>query len=61
MQKIYCQEILVGDLLKINRNEDVPCDMVLLHSSESSGCCYITTSNLDGENNLKARCKIVDF
>lgn len=53
VQKIYCQEILVGDLLKINRNEDVPCDMVLLHSSESSGCCYITTSNLDGENNLK--------
>lgn len=53
LQKIFCQEIIVGDLLKINRNEDVPCDLVLLHSSETSGYCYITTTNLDGENNLK--------
>ncbi|XP_020288805.1 probable phospholipid-transporting ATPase IF isoform X2 [Pseudomyrmex gracilis] len=51
-QKIYCEQIVVGDLVKVRREEDVPCDIVLLYS-ESPGCCYVTTSNLDGETNLK--------
>ncbi|XP_024876630.1 probable phospholipid-transporting ATPase IF isoform X1 [Temnothorax curvispinosus] len=51
-QDIYCEQIVVGDLVKVSRNEDVPCDIVLLYS-ETPGCCYVTTSNLDGETNLK--------
>lgn len=43
---------MVGDLVKVSRDEDVPCDIVLLYS-ETPGCCYVTTSNLDGETNLK--------
>ncbi|XP_032670766.1 probable phospholipid-transporting ATPase IF isoform X2 [Odontomachus brunneus] len=52
MQNIHCEQIVVGDLVKVSRDEEVPCDMVLLYS-ETPGCCYVTTSNLDGETNLK--------
>ncbi|XP_018306223.1 probable phospholipid-transporting ATPase IF [Mycetomoellerius zeteki] len=51
-QEIYCEQIVVGDLVKVSRDEDIPCDIVLLYS-ETPGCCYVTTSNLDGETNLK--------
>lgn len=53
IQNIYRENIVVGDLVKINREEDIPCDLLLLYSTEETECCYITTSNLDGETNLK--------
>ncbi|XP_058801756.1 phospholipid-transporting ATPase IF-like isoform X2 [Phymastichus coffea] len=52
-REIRCQQIAVGDIVRVNRDEDVPCDLVILQSSELSGKCYVTTSNLDGESNLK--------
>jgi len=45
---------VVGDLVKVSRNQDVPCDIVLLYS-ETPKYCYVTTSNLDGETNLKVK------
>lgn len=50
---IKCQDILQGDLVQVPRDCDVPCDLVLLKSSEPNGKCHITTANLDGETNLK--------
>lgn len=50
---IKCQDIVQGDLVKASRDCDVPCDLVLLKSSDSFAKCYITTANLDGETNLK--------
>lgn len=32
---------------------DVPCDLVLIKSSDPHSKCHITTANLDGETNLK--------
>lgn len=37
----------------MKRDWDVPCDMVLLRTSDPQGKCFITTANLDGESNLK--------
>ena len=42
-------------LLNIEENEEFPCDLVLIHSSDSKGSCYIHTANIDGEPNLKVR------
>lgn len=50
---IKCQDIIQGDLVKAARDCDVPCDLVLLKSSDPHGKCHITTANLDGETNLK--------
>lgn len=52
-QDVKCEDIQQGDLVKISRDCDVPCDLVLLMSSEENGKCFITTANLDGESNLK--------
>lgn len=49
---IRCEDIAPGDLVKVSRDCDVPCDLVILKSSDS-GKCFITTANLDGETNLK--------
>lgn len=54
-QEIFSEDIVVGDIVRIERDQDVPCDMVILHCSELSGKCYVTTSNLDGETNLKTQ------
>eukprot|EP01018_Ginkgo_biloba_P031246 Gb_18233 [translate_table: standard] len=41
--------------LLIRSKEFSPADLVLLASSNDEGLCYIETSNLDGESNLKTR------
>ncbi|XP_060203208.1 phospholipid-transporting ATPase 1-like isoform X2 [Lycium barbarum] len=49
------KNIWVGEVVKILANETMPCDMVLLGTSDPSGIAYIQTMNLDGESNLKTR------
>lgn len=53
VQKIKAKDVHVGDLVRIVSDAEVPCDLVLLSSSDRDGRCYITTANLDGETNLK--------
>ncbi|CAG9461573.1 unnamed protein product [Pedinophyceae sp. YPF-701] len=48
-------EIEMGDLVKVQRDEAFPADLVLLDSSIDEGVCYIETVNLDGESNLKIK------
>lgn len=52
---VLWESIEVGDILRIAEREMVPADGIVLASSESDGTCFIDTSNLDGEANLKSR------
>ncbi|KAH7843878.1 hypothetical protein Vadar_021755 [Vaccinium darrowii] len=49
------KKIRVGEVVKICADETIPCDVVLLATSDPNGIAYIQTMNLDGESNLKTR------
>lgn len=49
------QDILVGDIVYLVDNQEVPCDMVLLHCPVPKGNVFVMTTNLDGETALKTR------
>ena len=45
----------VGDLVHLEKNQRVPADLILLHTSDASGTCFIRTDQLDGETDWKLR------
>ena len=49
------KDVKVGDIIKLQRNDAVPADMVLLHADGANGIAYIETMALDGETNLKSK------
>ncbi|KYQ89727.1 P-type ATPase [Tieghemostelium lacteum] len=56
------KDLRVGDIVKVYNEQQFPADMVLLSSSSeaSEGQCYIETSNLDGETNLKCKRSLME-
>ncbi|KAH9942242.1 phospholipid-translocating P-type ATPase [Epithele typhae] len=49
------KDIMVGDVIRMESDDFIPADVLLIASSEPEGFCYIETSNLDGETNLKIK------
>ncbi|KAK9074962.1 hypothetical protein SSX86_003281 [Deinandra increscens subsp. villosa] len=54
-QQKKCKDIQVGEIIKFSADDIIPCDTVLLSTSDPTGVAYIQTINLDGESNLKTR------
>ncbi|XP_013770647.1 phospholipid-transporting ATPase IB [Pundamilia nyererei] len=54
-QTFIWKQVAVGDIVKVTNGQHLPADMVIVSSSEPQAMCYIETSNLDGETNLKIR------
>ncbi|XP_021894272.1 phospholipid-transporting ATPase 2 [Carica papaya] len=52
---IQAQNIRVGNIVWLRENDEVPCDLVLVGTSDPQGLCYIETAALDGETDLKTR------
>ncbi|KAN0027458.1 hypothetical protein ACTFIU_010412 [Dictyostelium citrinum] len=52
---IPSSDIKVGDFIKVETNQRVPCDMVFLRTTEKNGSSFIRTDQLDGETDWKLR------
>ncbi|KAF3056431.1 putative phospholipid-transporting ATPase DNF3 [Daldinia childiae] len=52
---IQWQNIRVGDIVRLRRDDSVPADIVILHATGHNGVAYIETMALDGETNLKSK------
>ena len=44
-----------GEIIIIYENQNIPTDMILIDTAFSEGICYVETSSLDGEKNLKLK------
>jgi phospholipid-translocating P-type ATPase (flippase) len=49
------RDLKVGDIVKVEKDEFFPTDLILLSSSYEEAICYVETMNLDGETNLKLK------
>ena len=46
---VASKDLVVGQWLKIRKDEEFPCDVLLISSSNSDATAYVNTANLDGE------------
>lgn len=53
--QVQWQDIRVGDIVQLRRDDNVPADIILLHATGPNGIAYIETMALDGETNLKSK------
>ena len=49
------ENIRVGEIVRVKKDEQIPCDLLFLMSSNSSGKCFVDTKNLNGDFNLKEK------
>ncbi|KAF3930731.1 hypothetical protein ABW19_dt0209668 [Dactylella cylindrospora] len=54
-EDIIWEDVRVGDIVKLERDEMLPADLFLLQAESETGIAYVETSALDGETNLKGK------
>lgn len=54
-KRVKWHQVKVGDVIKLERDQAVPADIVLLSSEGPNGIASVETMALDGETNLKAK------
>ncbi|KAH9884700.1 P-type ATPase [Xylariomycetidae sp. FL2044] len=60
-RKVKWENIRVGNVIRLTRDEAVPADLILLHATGENGLAYIDTMDLDGETSLKTKESLPDF
>ena len=53
--QIKWEDIAVGDIVKLKRDEAAPADLVVLRTTGTEEMAYVETMALDGETNLKSK------
>lgn len=53
--RVEWKDMIVGDIVRLNRDDNVPADLILLHATGPNCVAYIETMALDGETNLKSK------
>eukprot|EP00191_Tetraselmis_sp_GSL018_P012504 CAMPEP_0177598192 /NCGR_PEP_ID=MMETSP0419_2-20121207/12185_1 /TAXON_ID=582737 /ORGANISM="Tetraselmis sp., Strain GSL018" /LENGTH=1412 /DNA_ID=CAMNT_0019090555 /DNA_START=264 /DNA_END=4502 /DNA_ORIENTATION=- len=53
--KVRWRDVRVGNIVKVEDDELIPADLLCLHSELPDNVCFVKTTNLDGESNLKIR------
>jgi magnesium-transporting ATPase (P-type) len=49
------RDVHVGAIIKVSNKDPFPADIIAIATSEPQGLCYVETSSLDGETNLKIK------
>jgi P-type E1-E2 ATPase len=52
---VFWKDLRPGQIVKVESEQFIPADMVLLKSTNDKGSVYIETKSLDGETNLKVK------
>jgi P-type E1-E2 ATPase len=47
-QQVEWQELEVGNIIKVAKDNQIPADVMLISTSTEDGDCFLETSNLDG-------------
>ena len=55
------KSIILGEIVKVTKDSEIPADLLIIKSSNENGYCYLQTSNLDGETNLKPREALIRY
>ena len=55
IEKTPAAKLMVGDVIMLENECVISADCVVLSTDDPLGQCYISTSNLDGEKNLKPK------
>lgn len=59
--RVAWKDLKVGDIIKLERDQEVPENISLLHADGENGLAYIETMALNGETNLKSKCGLPEF
>lgn len=52
---VLWKDVGVGMVIKVTNKGEVPADVIAIQTSEPKSVCYVETSNIDGETNLKLK------
>ena len=58
---IQWQDVQVGDIVRLQRDEAIPADLVVMHVQGPSNIAFVETMALDGETNLKSKAALPLF
>ena len=53
--KSISKTLKTGEIVLVYENHNIPADMILIDTGYGEGTCYVETSSLDGEKNLKLK------